>query len=153
MKIRDRSQKTFGAIILISTLTALLLVSVSTACIAEDGYSAGLRVRQKKSDKKAARRAARKHEQKAAEKTKRKDASRDTLRLDHKIEPATVKITDAKIVDRKYTAGEMKRERKEAGPTEEKISVSRRPPDSSKARAKDFHLEREKRDSFYETGF
>lgn len=153
MKIRKQLQKTFGAIILIATLAALLLVSVSSACIAEDGHGAGKSLHRKKSDKKAARRAARKQEQKKLEETKRKDASRDTLRLDHKIDPATVKITDAKIGGRKYPAAEMERERIEAGPAEKGISVPRRPRDNRKARVKDFHLEREKRDSFYETAF
>ncbi len=153
MKTRNQPQDTIRLIILIATLTAVLLLSVTPAAFAKDEYGVGLRVRGKKSEKKAARRSARKHEQKKAEKARRKDTSRDTSRLDYRIDPATVKITDAKIVDRKYRASEMEREREEAKLAEKEVPRTERPPGARRARAKIFYLEREKRGSFYEVGF
>ena len=75
-------------------------------------------------------------------------SARDTLRLDHKLDITTTKITNAKIKDQKYPAAEMRRKREEAKLAEEKIHEFERKLVPPGDRQIESLMERKKRDPF-----
>ena len=124
----------------------LLVVSIPSASEAADKHAVRFSLKRDKMEKKAERRAVRKAKQKKIEEVGRKVSARDSLRLDHKLDITTTRITDAKIKDQKYPAAEMRRKREEAKLAEEKIHESERklvPPGGGRIESL---MEREKRD-------
>ena len=99
MKIPDGLYKVSRRISCFVGLAALLAASVPPAISAASKDHRYQETR--RSDKKHARRAVRRARQEEAQAAVRKDFSRDTSRLDHKIDSATVKVTDAKITGQK----------------------------------------------------
>lgn len=149
MKAQSRLEKKYAAIILIIALAMSLLASISLICFAEGEYNPGSPLHRKLSEEKSIRRAARKSQQRKLEEEERKDTSRDTSRLDYKIAPSTVKITDAKISDQKDWAFEMKREREEAKLDEEKVLGPVRSAADHRIGSKEFLAEKERRSTFF----
>jgi hypothetical protein len=60
------------------------------------------------------RRDARKTARETEEAKRERDSSRNTTRLDYKVRPNGVRMTDSRLNDRKYPAAEIRREREEA---------------------------------------
>lgn len=114
-----------------SKIIAILFAALLPICfyptdgIAADGDRSGRSIRfeeQEKRDqyRRATRKSMQEREQQA-ERSERRESLRSSSRLDYKLDRATVKVTDGKVIDQKYLAAEMEREREERKIDEEEI--------------------------------
>jgi hypothetical protein len=114
LRILTIALRSFLISVSLTSCLALSDVSGPLCLAAGEETSTKLFFQRDKQVRQEKRRDARKTAREMEEVRKERDSSRDNTRLDYKVRPNSVRVTDSRLNDRKSPAAEIRREREEA---------------------------------------